>query len=279
MWFARRRGTALGVVSAAGAAGISLAPLALERLIAVTDWRTAWAVQGLVVWAVVVPVALLAMRDRPRDLGQRVDGAPAPSDGAMPVLDHGLTRRQAVREPFFWVVTAGVVVSGMLGTAVGFHQISLLGERGLSPVEAAGNFLPQTVAALAATLAVGALVDRFSPRWLTSASMLVLSVGLVWGVVVEPGWSAVGFGMAVGAAGGSIRTLEAAAFPRYFGTLHLGAIRGLVASLSVGGTAFGPLLFALVHDATQEYRMALLGTAGLPVLVAVAAALVGPPRR
>ena len=42
LWFTRRRGTALGIVSAVGAAGISLAPVVLERLIATTSWRTAW---------------------------------------------------------------------------------------------------------------------------------------------------------------------------------------------------------------------------------------------
>ena len=133
----------------------------------------------------------------------------------------------------------------MLGTAVAFHLIDLLGERGLSSTEAAANFLPQTVAALLATLAVG--------------------------VVVVPGWSAIGFGVLIGASGGAIRTLEAGAFPRYFGTTHLGAIRGVVAAVSVGSTAFGPVLFALVQDATGGYGAALAGSAVLPLLVAVAA--------
>jgi cyanate permease len=167
----------------------------------------------------------------------------------------------------------------MLSTAVAFHQISLLGERGLSTVEAAANFLPQTAAALTATLAVGALVDRYDPRWLTTVSMLTLAGGLGWGAVASSGWSAIGFGVAIGAAGGSIRSLEAAAFPKYYGTAHTGSIRGFVAAISVGSTAFGPLLFATVHDLTGSYTPALLGTAVLPIAVAAAAATVRPPRR
>jgi MFS family permease len=276
LWFSRRRGTALGLVSAVGAAGISTAPILLERLVATVGWRAAWAVEGLLVWAVVIPLALLGMRDRPSDVGQHVDGV-APAEGQPAAEDWGVPRRAAMRTGFFWIVTASVAASGMLGTAVAFHQISLLGEQGLSPVEAAGNFLPQTLAALLATLATGALVDRTSPRWVTSTSMVLLAAGLLAGTAVSPGWSAIGFGVLIGAAGGSIRTLEAAAFPRYYGTAHIGSIRGFVVAVSIGSTAFGPLLFALVHDATGSYDPALLAGAALPALLAAVALFARPP--
>lgn len=275
LWFVRRRGLAVGIVGAVGSAGISLAPVLLERLITATDWRTAWAIEGLVIWAVVVPVAVFGMRDRPASLGQVPDGTPLPPGSASP--DWGVTRAVAMRTGFFWVLTAGVAAAGMLSTALAFHQISLLGERGLTAVEAAANFLPQTAAGLLATLAIGALVDRVSPRGLTAACMLALAAGLTWGVVVAPGLSAIGYGLTVGAAGGSIRALEAAALPRYYGTAHVGSIRGFVMAVSVASTAFGPLLFALVFDATGSYTPALLGTALIPLLVAAAAVLVGPP--
>jgi MFS family permease len=276
VWFTRRRGLALGLVSALGAAGISLAPVGLEALISATDWRTAWMVEGIAVWVIVVPLALFGVRNSPADLGQRADGRPL--DSGPSTSPTGRTVGQAVRTPFFWVVLAGVATAGMLNTAVAFHQIDLLGERGLSNAEAAANFLPQTGAALLATLAVGAVVDRLSGRWLTAACMLGLAAGLVWGTAVDPGWSAIGFGVLIGASGGAIRTLEAGAFPRYFGTTHLGAIRGVVAAVSVGSTAFGPLAFALVHDATGGYAAALLAAAVLPLLVAAAAVLLPVPR-
>jgi MFS family permease len=276
-WFIRRRGSALGIVSAAGAAGISAAPLLLERLISAHGWRTAWVVEGLLIWAIVFPLAVFAMRDDPAHLGQRPDGDPAQAHDRHPE-ERGATRREALRTPFFWVLTAGVAVSGLLSTAVAFHQISLLGERGLSAAEAAANFMPQTIAGLVATLAIGHLVDRISSRWLTAASMLMLAGALVWAVVVDPGWSAIGFGVALGASGSSIRALESASVPKYFGTKHLGSIRGFVASISVGSTAFGPLLFATGFEVTGSYTTVLLGSVFLPLGVAAAAVVVRPPR-
>jgi len=276
-WFTRRRGSALGVVSAVGAAGISTAPLLLERLISAHGWRTAWVVEGLLIWAVVIPLAVFGMRDDPAHLGQRPDGLPEDHHD-VGAGDRGATRAEAFATPFFWVLTAGVAVSGMLSTAVAFHQISLLGERGLTSAEAAANFIPQTVAGLVATLITGHLVDRVNSRWLTTASMVMLSVALVWAVLVTPGWSAMGFGLALGAAGASIRAVESASVPNYFGTVHLGAIRGFVASVSVGSTAFGPLLFALAFEATGRYTTVLLFSAGLPLAVALASAVIAPPR-
>ncbi|MGY1750178.1 MFS transporter [Modestobacter sp. SYSU DS0511] len=276
VWFTRRRGTAVGLVSAVGAAGISLAPIGLEALIGAHGWRTAWVVEGLVVWALVIPLALFGVRDSPADLGQQPDGRRS-ADGPVADPPRGRTLAQASRTPFFWTVIAAVGISGMLSTAVAFHQIDLLGERGLSGTEAAANFLPQTAAALLGTLAVGALIDRVDPRWVTAGSMALLAGGLLMGTVVSPGWSAIVFGALIGGSGGAVRTVEAGAFPRYFGTTHLGSIRGVVAAVSVGSTALGPVAFALVHDATGGYGVALAGSAVLPVVVGVVALLLPVP--
>jgi MFS family permease len=275
LWFTRRRGVAVGVVSAIGAAGISLAPVLLERLVAVYGWRAVWAGEGVLIWLTVIPLALLVMKDRPDNLGQRPDGVPYNAAAGSAAV--GMTRGEATRTGWFWLLTAAVSVSGMLATAVAFHQISLLGERGLSMTEAAANFLPQTAAALLATFAVGALVDRMRPSIALAGCMLVLAAGLLWGTVVEPGVSAVGFGLTIGAAGGSVRTLEAATVPKVFGTAHLGSVRGLVAAFSVGSTAFGPVLFAVGQEATDSYRTVLAGSALLPLLVAAAALAVRQP--
>ncbi|WP_211658872.1 MFS transporter [Phytoactinopolyspora halophila] len=278
LWFTRRRGFATGIVSAIGALGISLTPVALEGFVASQGWRTAWLVEGVLIWAIVVPIALLGMRDRPADLGQLPDGDTARDDGTRQSAEWGAGRAEAARTPYFWVIAAGVAACGLLSTGVNFHQISLLGERGLTPTEAAGNFVWQTIAMLLVTLATGALADRVRPRWLITVMMVMLAVGLVWGTRISPGISAMLFGALLGGAGGGMRVLEATTFPRYFGTAQLGAIRGLVVAVSVGSTAFGPLLFALVHQVAGSYSAVLLWTAPIPLIIAVAALVIAPPQ-
>jgi hypothetical protein len=174
---------------------------------------------------------VFGIRNHPADVGQHPDGVTDKGKASHHDSAH-LTRAQAVRTGSFWVLSAAVATVGLFGTAVGFHQIDLLGERGLSPAEAAANFLPQTVAGIVATLAAGALVDRCPPRLMLIASMTILASALVGANAIRPGWTALVFGLAIGASNSAIRTIEAALAPRLFGTRHLGSIRGLLTAIA-----------------------------------------------
>ncbi|GAA1917498.1 MFS transporter [Streptomyces sodiiphilus] len=277
-WFERRRGFALGIVGALGTAGISMAPLLFERLVSATGWREAWAIQGLLVWAVVLPIAFWGIRNRPADIGQHVDGV-APADGSPDTGElTGWPLRAAMRTGMFWVLLACMSAASMLGTGLAFHQIDLLGERGLSATEAAANFLPQTAAVLLVTVGAGALLDRISPKFVLCGAMLTLAAGIMAAGVVAPGWSALGYGLVMGTSGGMMRAVESAAVPRYFGTAHLGAIRGTAYTAVVAASAFGPVAVSLGRDLSGDYATALPFLAAIPVLVAVTAALTREPR-
>ncbi|UJW31556.1 hypothetical protein L3Q67_41380 [Saccharothrix sp. AJ9571] len=107
-----------------------------------------------------------------------------------------------------------------------------------------------------ATFGFGWLADRCSDRVLIITTMAIL---------------------ALGACGNGIRTLEAVTFPRCFGLSHLGAICGVVHSVTVGASAFGPLLLAFGRDHATTYRPVLLVTTALPLAVIIAGALVRTP--
>lgn len=278
-WFERRRGLALGITSAVGTAGISFAPVLIERLISDVGWRQAWAIEGIVIWALVIPIALLGIRNRPADLGQYVDGTPPPNEATAADEGAGWPLRQVLRTGMFWAVAACLAATSMLVTGLNFHQIALLGERGLSPAAAAANFLPQTAAALIASFAAGALLDRIPPKTVLVGAMAVLAAAVVCVRFIEPGWSALGFGFLLGASGGMLRSVEAAAYPRYFGIAHLGAIRGSAHTITVGASAFGPVAVALGRDITGQYAPALIVLAALPAAAALLALWAREPVR
>ncbi len=234
------------------------------------------ATTSVALWALVLPIAIFGIRNRPSDVGQYVDGDPAPVDGSDDVW--GVKRSEALRTGFFWLVPAAVATISAIITAVVFHQIDLLGSRGLTPTEAAANFIPQTVATLIATLGIGALADRFSPRVVLATSMVMLAGGLALGTAVTPGFVAISFGMLIGAAGGAMRVVEATELPRYFGTLHIGAIRGVVTSVGIAGAAVGPLAFSLIHDITGNYTTVLVVSIIVPAAVMVATFIVRLPQ-
>jgi len=264
-----RPGLALGIVGAVGAAGISLAPVGVERLIAWTDIATVWRIEAAMVALIVIPIALALPKDSP----QRT------STGTliMPPKEAGYRVSQALRTGMFWVLSAAGFSVGMLATGLAFHLISILGAQGLPSAEAAANFVPQTVTGLLATLGFGAIVDRIDPRWGIAASMLFLSGALVYLPFVSTGLTGVAFGLLLGASMGAIRGVEAAAFVRYFGRGHIGAIRGVASAIGLASTAVGPLYFALGLQWTGSYLGPSVLAALLPAVVALWALFVRPP--
>lgn len=262
-----RRGLALGISAAIGSAGISLAPIALERLIAAVGIQAAWRWEALAVLVLVIPAALLIRRPE----APRQDGRSSPAEG--------WTLAEARRTGMFWVVTAAVGTTSMLGTALAFHQIAVLGERGLSPFEAAANFLPQTVTALVATLGVGALIDRADPRIFLVLSMLSMAGALLMVSVVSTGWPAIAYGLVLGCAGGSLRGVEAATFARYYGVAHIGTIRGVTWAIAMAASALGPYALALGAELAGGFALPSAVLAGIPLCVVIAASMVRPPRR
>lgn len=273
----RRRGLAQGITAAVGAAGISLAPVILESLVADHGFRTIWIAEGLLVWLVVIPLALFVLPRRPVRLASPPDAQEPPTTSRRQLPPVDWTLREAMRTGMFWVIASGVGVVSMLGTGLNFHQISVLGERGLSPAEAAANFLPQMMAGLVTTVLIGYLADHVSDRLIIIGSLALLTGALVAAGYVTPGLSAIGYGVAIGIAGNSFRVIEATAFPNCFGIGHIGAIRGVVHTLGVGGSAFGPLMLSLGHDWAGSYRPVVLVLTVIPLAAIVFAALAKHP--
>lgn len=262
-----RRGLALGISAAVGSAGISLAPIGLERLINEVGIYAAWRWEALAVAVVVIPAVLLLPRTHSEVGFRRVDTTQAT----------GWTRRDATRTGMFWVLVGATSTISMLSTGLAFQQVAILAERGLSPLEAASNFLPQTATALAATVAVGALVDRVSPRIFVILSMAAMSAALCMVTIATPGAGALAYGLVLGLAGGALRGMEAATFARYFGVAHIGSIRGLATAVGLGASALGPLAFALASGVAGNFTTPALIFAMLPLVVLVAVTLVKTP--
>lgn len=261
-----RRGLALGITSAIGSGGVSLAPIGIEQLLVHTDYPTAWRWEALALVLVVIPLALFL--PRPRQV--------VTATGSSPTIDSGSwTVNEATRSGMFWVLAGTVATSSMLSTGLAFHQIAILGQQGLSPLEAAANFLPQTITSLLATLLAGALVDRLPPRLVMCFAMLTLAAAMLMLPLVSTSWSAAAYGLVLGAAGGSLRGIEVATYVRYYGHTHIGAIRGIAIGIAIASSALGPLALATGHDLTGTFTTPIVALAGLPVLMAILA-LVAP---
>ncbi len=277
-WFERRRGFVFGLSTTATAMLMSFTPILLGAAIGLFDWRVAWILAAVTVWLVVVPIARFGIVDRPSDVGQYPDGDPAPHPSAEPPPPAtSYTRREALEQGRFWVLSLVIATTSMLVTALNFHQISILGDQGLSVTEAAAMFLPQVIGTLAAGLVMGALADRVPARFLLMVAMALLTLSLVLAALLTPGWMIVVYAIVLGAAAGSGRPLVATLLPRWYGLGHIGSIQGISALVAVAASAAGPVALSLATDTIGGYGPGALLLVTIPVVVGVAALTISEP--
>jgi MFS family permease len=280
-WFERRRGLAIGIYATFTSMLMGLTPVGLNFVIENSTWRTAWVVAGIFIALTVIPIGRFGIISYPADIGEVPDGhVEVAKQSSNPVpRTRSYTRTEASRTWRFWVLLAGSASAGMLATALNFHQISLLGEAGMSSGTAALMFLPQVVGSSVAALVFGALTDRISARVLMPLTMIFLAGALLLAGVVAPGWIVIVYALTLGLAGGSTRSVTAALLPKWFGVQHIGSIQGLMTFAGVAASALGPVAFSLGRDWLGDYTATSFAWAALPAAVAVVAALsVGPQR-
>ena len=172
-WFAERRGLVVGMLTASNATGqLVFLPL-LAKLTQDHGWRSALAFV-VAMLLVAGAIALLALRDRPFDVGLAPYGKRAlePPPKQNPAFGSLLTSPlralwEARSSRTFWVLFATFYVCGLSTNGlIQTHWISLCGDYGVAPVSAAGALAVIGVFDFFGTLASGWLSDRYDNRWL-----------------------------------------------------------------------------------------------------------------
>ena len=258
----QRRGAALGLLTALGGSTISLTPFIAARLIPSLGWKTTWVVEGLFVLLMGLVMSMVIRRLR-LEHPHVDDEAAAPASAETQIPSN-------LRRNGFLVVTFGYATTGFVSTALAFHQIAVLGERGLSPAAAASNFLPQSISAAIVALTIGRLVDRVPGRIVVPFAMLVMSVAVISLTLVGSQLGAIGFAIALGSAAASMAASEGALLARWIGRETLGTWRGRMTSVMVVSTAVAPFTFSVLADWVGSYSSA----ARLMVLLPIAAGVI-----
>lgn len=289
-FFERRRARALSLMSLGLAAGGLALPL-LGWSIAQFGWRATCVGAAAVILLVGWPLAS-TLRRHPSELGQQVDGEPAaPPAAPLPLPAHsaartgqearvavsaaaapqpvaGMSAREALRTPAFWLLAVGHGLALLVVTAVNVHAISHMKQQlGYSLPQASFIITLMTLAQGAGMLLGAAVGDRWSKTRLAALCMLAHMVGLLMLAYAAHAWMlgvfAVLHGMAWGLRGPLMQALRA----DYFGVRAIGMIMGLSAVVISLGQVAGPLVAGIAYDATGHYRngflvLALMAGAG-----------------
>lgn len=266
-WFNRRRGTALGIMSVGlGAGGIVMGPLTGSYLIPEFGWSVTYLFLAAIACAVVIPLALLVVKNSPSDKGLYPDGVDAtiaaPATGASPALaDSKVSLRMAFGIPAFWLILVSFMASNFSQGGIVQTQVPYLEDTGF-PVEVAAGVLGVLgLTSGAGKVIFGWLCDRILPKYaciiglfLQLGSMIVL-FNIRAGSPVSMVWLyAVLFGFGVGSWLPTMSMLTSTTF----GMASYGSIFGVIAFAQSLGVAFGPLMSGYIFDANNSYYWAFV---------------------
>ncbi len=283
LWYERKLGTVNGYKMVFAQVGFMASPWVAIWLIDLFGWRWAYAVLGVMIWLVVLPLAAFVLRDKPEELGQLIDGdhprGSATNDEPKPShLDPAFTLKQTLSTRAFWIVAGATVLSGFTGTALLFHSQPILSARELDPTMSAAMSTSWALAVAVFVLPFGKLSDRLPPRGLLCAAGVLMAASPALVIVADSvvllcaAMAIYGVSMAIGSAVG-VPTIA-----RYFGRKHHGAIRGFTTFLGVAGTGLGPVVLGLSLDRTGSFTIGLAVCAGLALAIALASLTLRQPK-
>ena len=244
-WFTRKRGLAISLaLNGASFGGIVVAPL-LVLAIAALGFSAAMLTAAAVMVAILVPVVLLWV---PAEAG-----AQAPVASAQPAW----TRRDALRSLAFWTVSGSFALVLLAQVAFIVHQISFM-EPIVGRASAALSVSVMTVMAVTGRLTLGAVVDRFDPRGISSLSMFSQAVALFGMTRTTDTTLLLLYCAAYGFSVGNIITLPSLIIQREFRAETFAMVLGLSTAIGTFAGALGPGLIGLIRDASGSYTAALL---------------------
>lgn len=276
-WFVRRRGLAVGAASAGGSVGNLVAPPVAAVLVEGVGWRAALVAMAAAGGAVLVACSRVVVRD-PEALGLHPDGAAAPAPLAASDPG-GLSLAEARRTATFWCL-AGVFSLSWLVVFVPFaHLVAFAESLGYGTAGASLLLSAVGLGGVAGRLGAGPLSDRVGRRP-ALAGALALQVASFAGFAASRAPAAlfvpaVAFGASYG---GSVALFPALVADR-FGRRSAGAIVGTLFAGAGSVAAVGPVVAAVLYDATGSYRLAFVLCAAANAAALALAFSLRPPRR
>lgn len=264
-WFVRYRGRAMALIGLGFAASNALIPPIGRILIEWIGWRGAYMALGVMVWVLVIPAALLVVRDRPEDVGLHPDGADeAPVVEQPSFASSGSAGdRKVLTSLDFWKLAIPMSAPSFVSTALIFHQVSIFAGQGLSASVAAAVFVPYAVASAGTSLLAGFLVDRLGPRVVFIGNLSLLLVAMIALQFLGNAATAVLYASILGAASGIQSVVSGVTWVHYYGREGLGKVQGSAMMLMISAAALGPLPIAALQGWRGNY------TLGVAVMFAI----------
>ncbi|HEX6993078.1 MAG TPA: MFS transporter [Gammaproteobacteria bacterium] len=276
-WFFRNQGLAVGLTLTGASAGGVVFPVLTVELIDAAGWRAAVASLSLFIWLVALPIYLWKAKEEPsaEDLEPEIgaaDGAavasPRPAGRDAPLVDaRGLGA--ICRTKQFWMITLALLCVAAADAAMVQHTPLLLSARAdMSAGIVAVGMSAMFAFGIVGKVAAGRLYDACSVKGMSLWNVLVaVSVALV--LPVAGITTLFAFAIVRGLAHGGLVPKPAVLAKHCYGAPLVSTVLPVLMGTWLLGAGIGPVVLAMLFDATGHYRHGILLLVTLSLLASV----------
>jgi len=264
-WTSRSRGLALGIAFAGSNLGGLLVAQLFIHLASHSGWRTALLAIAVVALVVLLPAALLLIREPPADL---IFEPASEGDEVSEDLE-SLDLPAALRTRSFWILSAVLFAFFFYFQGILDHLVLFLIDSGMSRVDATFYFSQAVGLGIVSKLAGGFLADRISHLSLLRIDFGLIAVSSVILLFMPDPALLWVFVFAYGLAAPARDIVYPLMLAHCFGVRYLGKLYGAM-MLALPGGALGAIFAASIYDRMGHYDWAFATFAVLNGLAFVA---------
>ncbi len=262
-WFDKQRGRALAAVMAGSGLGSMVFPPFAQALISAYGWRVAYAVLGILILAIGVPMAAIFLYE-PEDTTSHAQEITTEKVG------------KSLWSPAFLGIALSLLLFSFATNGLNAHWAALLTDAGRPAAQAALVLSVAGLAALVSKLSTGYLLDRYRAGRVAAVLVTFSAVGFVLILFTHAQWLSVFSAVLVGAGMGAESDAVPYLLTRYFGLGRFSELYGYTWCVYAVAGATGPVAMGAVFDCTGSYRVMLV--VALIMVIAASAVFAALPR-
>lgn len=279
-WFMQKRAYAMGIIQAGIGVGAFVMINLAQYLVSEYGWRMSFAITGVIVWIVVIPMTMLVVKNTPQEIGLLPDGktpeqSSATSSKSRAIADsqHATwTVKTATRTLAFWMIALGFF--SFLFTYMGLvvHLIPYVTDIGYGKTLAAFITSILIISSIPSKVIGGYFGDKIDKRYLLSGAMILMAMDIVILACVTGLQNVVllyVFVIIIGGSYGVIMPLVSAITGTVFGSASFGLVYGGLLMFGTLGGGLGPIAGGWIYDVTHSYTSAFWGGAAILIIGAL----------
>jgi sugar phosphate permease len=259
-WFFKKKGIALGIMTAGqGMGGLVLSPITIF-LISSLGWRMAWVGIGLLTCVIMIPSALLVAKQKPEIMGLVPYGMASESrdiTSGVPLKSDEFTLRQIIKMPTFWLIACLYPLYLFGHSSIFQHGYSLFIDKGISSMLAGTMLGILGLFSLSGKIALGYLSDKISVRYIMMVALALAAASILPLILAEPVFGAWLFIVFWGFWECGIIALQPVLVANTFNRAIIGKMLGIFTLFTVFPQLIGPAFMGYVFDITGSYNLAL----------------------